>query len=69
VMPKLRDLWPEWKDDDRWWPKPMADRIHPEEAHGKDRIWPEHHAVTPHPGGGHGHGGEPHPHGPREVVR
>jgi alkanesulfonate monooxygenase SsuD/methylene tetrahydromethanopterin reductase-like flavin-dependent oxidoreductase (luciferase family) len=31
VMPKLRDVWPEWKHDDRWMPKPMADRRRPEE--------------------------------------
>jgi len=30
VMPHLRNLWPEWKDDDRWWCKPMEDRLHPE---------------------------------------
>src|SRR5206468_1887707 len=33
VMPKLRDLWPEWRADDRWWPKPMADRLEPERPH------------------------------------
>jgi alkanesulfonate monooxygenase SsuD/methylene tetrahydromethanopterin reductase-like flavin-dependent oxidoreductase (luciferase family) len=26
VMPKLRDLWPDWKDDTRWFPQPMAER-------------------------------------------
>ena len=31
VMPHLRDMWPEWKDDNRWWCKPMEDRLHPEE--------------------------------------
>ena len=25
VMPQLRDMWPEWRDDDRWWIHPMAD--------------------------------------------
>src|SRR5438128_7049156 len=25
VLPKLRDLWPEWKDDTRWWIHPMED--------------------------------------------
>ena len=30
VMPKLRHLWPEWKDDHRWWIKPMANRLQPE---------------------------------------
>ena len=29
VMPQLRDLWPEWKHDDRWWIKPMDDRLPP----------------------------------------
>ena len=23
VMPKLRDMWPEWEGDDRWWVKPL----------------------------------------------
>ncbi len=30
VMPGLRDMWPEWKDDNRWWCKPMEDRLQPE---------------------------------------
>jgi alkanesulfonate monooxygenase SsuD/methylene tetrahydromethanopterin reductase-like flavin-dependent oxidoreductase (luciferase family) len=30
VMPHLRDLWPEWKDDGRFWPKPMDERVRPE---------------------------------------
>jgi alkanesulfonate monooxygenase SsuD/methylene tetrahydromethanopterin reductase-like flavin-dependent oxidoreductase (luciferase family) len=30
VMPQLRDMWPEWKDDDRWWCKPMDERLQPE---------------------------------------
>jgi hypothetical protein len=29
VMPKLRDLWPEWSHDERWWIKPMEDRLRP----------------------------------------
>ncbi len=29
VMPQLRDLWPEWKHDDRWWIHPMEDRLRP----------------------------------------
>ena len=29
VMPKLRDVWPEWAHDDRWWIKPMEDRLRP----------------------------------------
>jgi alkanesulfonate monooxygenase SsuD/methylene tetrahydromethanopterin reductase-like flavin-dependent oxidoreductase (luciferase family) len=32
VMPHLRDSWPEWKDDDRWWIHPQQDRIRPEET-------------------------------------
>jgi hypothetical protein len=32
VMPHLRDLWPEWKDDDRWWIHPYRDRVRPEET-------------------------------------
>jgi hypothetical protein len=31
VMPHLRDLWPEWKHDERWWMHPMDDRLRPEE--------------------------------------
>ena len=30
VMPQLRDMWPEWKDDNRWWCKPMEERLQPE---------------------------------------
>ena len=32
VMPKLRGLWPEWKDDSRWWIKPMPNRLRPERS-------------------------------------
>jgi alkanesulfonate monooxygenase SsuD/methylene tetrahydromethanopterin reductase-like flavin-dependent oxidoreductase (luciferase family) len=32
VMPHLRDMWPEWRDDDRWWCKPLAHRVHPEQG-------------------------------------
>jgi alkanesulfonate monooxygenase SsuD/methylene tetrahydromethanopterin reductase-like flavin-dependent oxidoreductase (luciferase family) len=35
VMPKLRNMWPEWKDDERWWPKPMPDRLAPEQSLGR----------------------------------
>ena len=31
-MPHLRDLWPEWKHDERWWIHLMQDRLRPEEA-------------------------------------
>jgi alkanesulfonate monooxygenase SsuD/methylene tetrahydromethanopterin reductase-like flavin-dependent oxidoreductase (luciferase family) len=30
VMPHLRNMWPEWKDDDRWWCHPMENRLQPE---------------------------------------
>jgi hypothetical protein len=30
-MPHLRDLWPEWKHDQRWWITPMDERWHPED--------------------------------------
>jgi alkanesulfonate monooxygenase SsuD/methylene tetrahydromethanopterin reductase-like flavin-dependent oxidoreductase (luciferase family) len=30
VMPHLRNLWPEWADDDRWWIHPLEDRVRPE---------------------------------------
>ena len=30
VMPHLRNIWPEWQDDNRWWCKPMEDRLQPE---------------------------------------
>jgi alkanesulfonate monooxygenase SsuD/methylene tetrahydromethanopterin reductase-like flavin-dependent oxidoreductase (luciferase family) len=29
VMPELRNLWPEYKDDDRWWIHPLEDRVDP----------------------------------------
>ncbi len=32
VMPQLRDMWPEWKDDNRWWCKPMDERLQPEQG-------------------------------------
>jgi alkanesulfonate monooxygenase SsuD/methylene tetrahydromethanopterin reductase-like flavin-dependent oxidoreductase (luciferase family) len=30
VMPALRDVWPEWKNDDRFWCKPLETRVRPE---------------------------------------
>jgi len=30
VMPHLRNIWPEWQDDNRWWCNPMEDRLQPE---------------------------------------
>jgi alkanesulfonate monooxygenase SsuD/methylene tetrahydromethanopterin reductase-like flavin-dependent oxidoreductase (luciferase family) len=32
VMPHLRNMWPEWKDDNRWWCKPMENRLEPEKT-------------------------------------
>jgi alkanesulfonate monooxygenase SsuD/methylene tetrahydromethanopterin reductase-like flavin-dependent oxidoreductase (luciferase family) len=32
VMPQLRDIWPEWKHDDRFWCKPLESRVRPEVA-------------------------------------
>src|SRR5205823_2548194 len=44
VMPELRDLWPEWKHDNRWWIQPMDERLRPEEGRpGADKPgqeWP-----------------------------
>ena len=33
VMPRLRHLWPDWDDDDRWWIHPLDDRISAELPH------------------------------------
>src|SRR5947208_3450165 len=27
VMPHLRDIWPDWKHDDRWWIHPLEERV------------------------------------------
>jgi alkanesulfonate monooxygenase SsuD/methylene tetrahydromethanopterin reductase-like flavin-dependent oxidoreductase (luciferase family) len=35
VMPQLQKLWPEYDDDDRWWPTPYADRTRPEQPGGE----------------------------------
>ena len=32
VMPQLKDIWPEWKDDARWWIKPYDERVRPEDG-------------------------------------
>jgi alkanesulfonate monooxygenase SsuD/methylene tetrahydromethanopterin reductase-like flavin-dependent oxidoreductase (luciferase family) len=38
VMPKLRDLWPDWAGDDRWWCHPLETRVDPlETVGGKSR--------------------------------
>ena len=30
VMPQLRNMWPDWEDDDRWWIHPLDTRVAPE---------------------------------------
>ena len=30
VMPQLKNMWPDYASDDRWWPKPLATRVEPE---------------------------------------
>jgi alkanesulfonate monooxygenase SsuD/methylene tetrahydromethanopterin reductase-like flavin-dependent oxidoreductase (luciferase family) len=30
VMPRLRDMWPDYAADDRWWIKPLAGRVQPD---------------------------------------
>jgi hypothetical protein len=44
VMPHLRDLWPSFKHDERWWIHPMDERIRPEErkpgAEKEREEWP-----------------------------
>jgi alkanesulfonate monooxygenase SsuD/methylene tetrahydromethanopterin reductase-like flavin-dependent oxidoreductase (luciferase family) len=32
VMPHLKDVWPDWKHDDRWWCKPYDGRVRPEDT-------------------------------------
>jgi hypothetical protein len=32
VMPRLRTLWPQWRDDDRWWCKPLPQRVQMDES-------------------------------------
>ena len=32
VMPQLRNMWPEWEHDDRWWIHPLESRVKPEES-------------------------------------
>ena len=34
VMPKLQDMWPDHEGDDRWWCKPLANRVDPTETIG-----------------------------------
>ena len=37
VMPQLRNMWPEWEHDDRWWIHPLHTRVQPE-ATFADRL-------------------------------
>ena len=37
VMPALRDLWPEHRDDDRFWVKPLEERCEPALVSGEAR--------------------------------
>ncbi len=32
VMPQLRNLWPEWEHEQRWWIQPQPDRVRPDET-------------------------------------
>lgn len=32
VMPRLRNMWPEWEHDDRWWCHPIEDRVRMEDS-------------------------------------
>ena len=32
VMPQMKDIWPEYPGDERWWPTPLADRVVPEDG-------------------------------------
>ena len=34
VMPRLRNMWPEYENDDRWWCKPLDTRLDPLETVG-----------------------------------
>ena len=48
VMPKLRNMWPDHDGDDRWWIKPLDDRVRgdetvavrPPRSAGAERRWP-----------------------------
>ena len=42
VMPQLKDIWgDELAQDDRWWPKPLENRVRPEETMKDARKYPE----------------------------
>jgi alkanesulfonate monooxygenase SsuD/methylene tetrahydromethanopterin reductase-like flavin-dependent oxidoreductase (luciferase family) len=34
VMPQLQNMWPDWKDDERWWCHPLESRLDPLETVG-----------------------------------
>jgi hypothetical protein len=38
VMPGLRDMWPDWEHDDRWWIHPLEDRVDPVATLGGGRV-------------------------------
>ncbi len=38
VMPHLRDAWPEWKDDQRWWCKPLEGRRQMEDEPSQAKV-------------------------------
>ena len=31
-MPSLRNMWPEYEADDRWWIHPLEERVHADET-------------------------------------
>ena len=35
VMPQLRNMWPEWATDNRWWISPLETRVRPDEQFGQ----------------------------------
>ena len=37
VMPQLRNMWPEYEGDNRWWIKPLEGRVQPEVSF-EDRL-------------------------------
>ena len=41
VMPKLRNMWPEWENDNRWWIKPMAARVDTPATMANARLDPQ----------------------------
>jgi alkanesulfonate monooxygenase SsuD/methylene tetrahydromethanopterin reductase-like flavin-dependent oxidoreductase (luciferase family) len=41
AMPHLRAMWPDWDGDDRWWIRPLADRVRPEQTISEARRDPQ----------------------------